>query len=177
MLISPEYRALNEKLHEDRDYGRGGKRWMNFIHRKLGPFRPFNGMVDMLDYGCGKGTLGKLMPFFIDEYDPCVPEKSARPEPHWYVICTDVLEHIEPECIDDVLADLAYLTLGQALLVIATRPANKCLPDGRNAHLIVEDEFWWKRKLAQHFTTLNRYHNVSQEGEFAVIVESIHDHN
>ena len=171
MLISPEYLEMNQVLHEDRDYGRGGKRWMHFIIRHLGPFRPIKGMVSMLDYGCGKGSLANLMPFFIDEYDPCIPEKSARPSPHWYVICTDVLEHIEPECIDAVLADLAYLTLGQGLLVIATRPAHKTLPDGRNAHLILEQWDWWKAKINQHFFIAKVYEDVSQEGEFTVIVE------
>jgi hypothetical protein len=46
-----------------------------------------------------------------------------------------------------VLAHLAALA-GKALyLVIATRPANAVLPDGRNAHLLVRSADWWLERL------------------------------
>ena len=30
---------------------------------------------------------------------------------------------------------------------IDTQPANKILTDGRNAHLIIENEDWWRERL------------------------------
>jgi hypothetical protein len=36
--------------------------------------------------------------------------------------------------------------------VIATRPAKKHLPDGRNAHLIVQDSDWWLGQLEKRWT-------------------------
>jgi hypothetical protein len=63
------------------------------------------------------------------------------------VACIDVLEHIEPECLDNVLDHIASLTEAVAFLSIHTGPALKKLPDGRNAHLIQEPAEWWLPKL------------------------------
>ena len=48
----------------------------------------------------------------------------------------ELMEHIEPECLEEVLDNLQWLSLKAVFLVIATRPAKKMLADGRNAHLI-----------------------------------------
>lgn len=112
------------------------------------------GFRTVLDYGCGKGTLAKTLPFPIWEYDPAIKNKDWPPRPSELVVCADVLEHIEPECLDAVLDDLASLTLDVAYFVIHTKPAGKDLPDGRNAHLIQEGKDWWERKLFGRFTGL-----------------------
>lgn len=39
----------------------------------------------------------------IHHYDPAVPEWSAPAAPCRFVACIDVLEHIEPHLIDNVL--------------------------------------------------------------------------
>ena len=65
--------------------------------------------------------------------------------------CGDVLEHVEPEYLQDVLADIKRCMKRAGLLVISTIPAKKTLPDGRNAHLIVESPLWWGSVLSQHF--------------------------
>ena len=110
-------------------------------------------MSCLLDYGCGKGNvfknIQKKFPL-IDcrGYDPGVPEYAVMPEiPAELVICTDVLEHIEPELIDNVLKHIESLTLKTAYLIIDTLPAQKNLPDGRNAHLIIENQDWWTNKI------------------------------
>lgn len=146
MLISEAYREQNRKLHEDRpDYGSGSHRWAKLVtdiceHR---------GLHSVLDYGCGKGALkAALSGLDVREYDPAIPGKDAAPEPADLVVCTDVLEHIEPELLDAVLDDLARLTGKVGLLVASTVPARKCLPDGRNAHLIVESADWWRERIA-----------------------------
>lgn len=104
---------------------------------------------DVLDYGCGKGVLGKNLPFEIQEYDPCIEKFADRPRPADIVVCTDVLEHIEPDCIDDVVADLISLTKKCMFLSIANGDAVKKLSDGRNAHLIQENEVWWLNKFGK----------------------------
>ncbi len=140
MLITDEYRALNEKLHEtNKGYGTGGHKWATQIQG----IAKMVGSTDILDYGCGKSTLAQNLPFNIKQYDPAIAKFSASPEPADIVICTDVLEHIEPDCIKDVLLDICKLTKSLAFLVIANRPAKKVLEDGRNAHLIQENEMWW----------------------------------
>ena len=143
MLISEEYRELNRQLHEhNHGYG-GGNKWAEFI----GEFA--EGTV--LDYGCGKGHLSKLLPHLnIIEYDPAIPGKDELPEPADTVVCNDVLEHVEPEYLDNVLNHLVSLTKKNLLLVIACRPGNKFLPDGSRAHRIIKSEEWWEKKLAQY---------------------------
>jgi hypothetical protein len=62
-------------------------------------------------------------------------------------VSLDVLEHIEPECLDDVLDDMKRCTLKGVFLSVSLVTAGKTLPDGRNAHLIVEPIEWWLPKL------------------------------
>lgn len=110
------------------------------------------GAETILDYGCGPGSFAREMAkhgFRVAEYDPGVGGKERLPKPADLVVCTDVLEHVEPEHLSFVLAHLNALTKKAALLYIATRPAEKLLPDGRNAHLIVESADWWFSQLCQ----------------------------
>jgi len=113
------------------------------------------GPITLLDYGCGSETLEMLLPpitgLEAKLYDPCIPELSTPPEPADIVVCTDVLEHVEPECLENVLDDLKRLTKKVAFLSISTRRANKSYPDGQNCHLIVEDHDWWRPKLKKRF--------------------------
>jgi len=106
---------------------------------------------DILDYGCGQRTLEQALGFPIRNYDPAIPGLDTPPEPADLVVCTDVLEHIEPECLDDVLDDLRRVTRKVGFFVIANRPAKKILPDGRNAHLIQEGIDWWRPRIAARF--------------------------
>jgi uncharacterized Rossmann fold enzyme len=145
--ISPEYLDLQRTFHKQAPhYGTMGNRYAGTIR---GVMRDYN-LQTALDYGCGKGLLKYELGEVVTEYDPAIPGKDGLPERADLVVCTDVLEHIEPERLDSVLEHIR--TLGDyAFFVIATRPAEKDLPDGRNAHLIVRDAEWWKNKLANGF--------------------------
>lgn len=65
--------------------------------------------------------------------------------------CIDVLEHIEPDCLDAVLDDMRRCTLNGIFLTIHCFPAGKTLPDGRNAHLIQQPTHWWLPKLCERW--------------------------
>jgi 2-polyprenyl-3-methyl-5-hydroxy-6-metoxy-1,4-benzoquinol methylase len=105
------------------------------------------GTRDILDYGCGAQTLAKSLPFAITNYDPFIVGLDAEPGIHDLVICSDVLEHIEPECLDAVFQHL-FSKVGKGLsLDIACRPAKKVLADGRNTHLIQETPSWWLMRI------------------------------
>jgi hypothetical protein len=150
MRISDEYREANQQLHQTNPkYGTSGAKFA----RKISGFVNETGCESVLDYGCGKGLLAAALPELkIFEYDPAIPGKDSEPQPADFVACTDVLEHIEPPHLDAVLEHIRSLTRKYAFLNIATRPAVKTLPDGRNAHLIIQPEAWWKERIARFFT-------------------------
>ena len=168
-LISDEYRALNAQLHHERpEWGRQSMKYWETVKE----LADHMGTKTMLDYGCGKQMLkAALEPFGykVHGYDPAFPDLSAAPEPANLVICTDVLEHVEPECLEAVLEDLHRVTDGVALLVIATRDSSRKMPDGTSPHRIVKDQSWWLDKLGERFTriqTLEKDENV-----FGVLVK------
>lgn len=147
-LISGEYRELNARLHrENLAYGVGGDKHAKTVVK----FAERIKTKDILDYGCGKGRLQRALPFHIAEYDPAIPGKEESPKPADLVICTDVLEHIEPEKLFFVLSDLARCVRLAGYFTIHMGPAQKVLADGRNAHLIQKGRKWWEHKLRQFF--------------------------
>ena len=154
MLISDEYRALNAQMHQERaDYGSFGHQWAQHVAALAMDLMEETGSPPtILDYGCGKSTLkGALPEFDVREYDPAIPGKDAKPEPADIVVCTDVLEHIEPDALGYVLLHLQNRTERLLFFSIATQSAQKTLADGRNAHLIVQPAGFWVTTLANHF--------------------------
>lgn len=150
-LISKQYQQQNRILHAAGRFGADGHKHVDNVMSYARKVQA----ASILDYGAGKGALktaclaasGRLIEKFY-EYDPGVPGKDVMPKPVDLVACTDVLEHIEPEKIDNVLRHIHALTRKAAYFVIATRPANKILPDGRNAHLIQNGMRWWVTSIA-----------------------------
>ena len=166
MLISDSYRELNALLHSEReDYGTSGRRYA----QPVAQLTTIYDTLDVLDYGCGKRTLEKALGYAIHNYDPCIAGLDAKPEPADIVACTDVLEHIEPDCLEEVLQNLRHLMRKAGFLTIATRPAKKYLADGRNAHLIQESAKWWLMQLWSAGFTVRQFADMG--GELQVIVE------
>ncbi len=164
MKITPQYLEQNRQLHATGKYGISGGRCASPVLQYCERLQT----RDVLDYGCGQRLLEKALGWPIRNYDPCIEGLDAPPEPADIVVCSDVLEHIEPECLDDVLDDLKRVTRRLGLFLIATRPAEKFLPDGRNTHLIQEGLTWWLPKLQSRFrieSTLDL-----PLGDFVVIV-------
>jgi FkbM family methyltransferase len=148
-LISDELREMNRQLHEENPYyGVGGGKYADLV-KQIKAASP--DIESVLDYGCGKGFLQKSLDFPIWQYDPAVPEFSEPPRPADLVVCTDVLEHIEPDKLDYVLDDLKRVTLKAGYFVIHLGAARKTYPDGRNAHLIQQPADWWVKKLSSFF--------------------------
>lgn len=144
-MITPEYKELNRQLHETNPhYGISGAKWREFA-RHLSDW----GRKPILDYGCGKQTLAKSLgpAYRVTNFDPCIPGLDAMPEPHDVVICGDVMEHVEPDCIELVLKEIRRLTKEKALFVIALGPSQKTLADGRNSHISQHPAEWWRGKL------------------------------
>lgn len=158
-LISKGYVKQNVELHRRPEgYGGSGYKSRDAVMELASEI----GAETVLDYGCGRGTLRAAMKEAgfapsVFEYDPAIKGKNGNPKAADLVVCTDVLEHIEPDKLDEVLLHLFRLTLKSAYFVIATRIANKTLPDGRNAHLIIEGiDFWLPRVERAGFVVTRR---------------------
>lgn len=167
-LITPGYAELNAQLHQSNpNYGTSSEKWVGTVRKLAG----FLGNADILDYGCGKQCLTAGLPeLHVRGYDPAIPGLDTAPEPADLVVCTDVLEHVEPELVDNVLDDLARVTRMLGFFTVATQPALKVLADGRNAHLTQQPIEWWLERLEKRFTVLG-YHDLGGL-EFMVLVAS-----
>ena len=134
------------------------------------------GVTHLLDYGCGH-NLSLLNGLKVDHkfkyqaYDPCVEKYAGAPVPAEMVACIDVLEHIEPDCIEDVLDHLQSLTEAIGIFTVATGPAARILADGRNAHILQMPPEWWLPKFMSRFE-LQTFQLVGNHG-FYVIVNSL----
>lgn len=159
MNASPEYAALQTRFHQERsDYGISGMRYADQIMQLAKSMNT----RDILDYGCGKATLQKNIPFPIQNYDPFIEEYNHAPHPAELVVCTDVMEHIEPEFVASVLAEINGLTNKLAFFQIATGPASKVLPDGRNAHLIQQSGNFWLTKLIEAHFSIRQFQDMGK---------------
>ena len=155
-LISNEYKKLLIEQHEDRYWGGTGRQHADDIREWAAECN----CNTALDYGssnhrdCLKRHFHYTYPgeLLFYEYDPAVESKSGLPLPQDIIVCTDVLEHIEPELLDNVLEHMRDCMLKCGYFVISTIKAVQVLSDGRNAHLIVEDKEWWKAKLEEYFS-------------------------
>lgn len=147
MLISDDYRRLNQEVHEkSATWGLLPFESIRLIKKLCEGTR----IESILDYGCGKGRLGKVLSC-VQSYDPAVPEFDHPPKPADLVVCTSVLEHVEPEALDQVLDELKQLTWKLTMLVVSCYPSREILSDGRNAHLIQEPFEWWLPKLTERW--------------------------
>lgn len=149
-LISSRYLDMQRILHAaPRGYGGRGDKWAGIVLQAAMEYQA----TSILDYGCGEGTLAKALRSIalgdiqIAEYDPAMPGKDAMPEPADLVVCTDVLEHIEKEYLVTVLAHVRELARKAVFVVVSTKKTNKILADGRNGHLTIKPDFWWKKRM------------------------------
>ena len=171
-LISEDYRRMQEELHRNPNYGVASVSYAPLVANVISA----NGITELLDYGAGKGRLGVTLrqqvstPLKVYHYDPAIPEWSRRPEPRALVACIDVLEHIEPDYLPDVLNDLKRVVANLGVFTVHVGPAGKVLADGRNAHLIQKPPSWWLPQFLDRFELIA--YNRVPEG-FWVVVEAV----
>lgn len=126
------------------------------IHKIIQEQKPFN----ILDYGCGKGwqytdnevhkEWGVPRPTL---YDPYVEGYSKLPgvSAKYFdlVLCVDVIEHILPEEVDDILHEVMFLG-NFVYFHIDTKPAQKTFSCGTNFHVSLHSEQEWLDKIRKH---------------------------
>jgi hypothetical protein len=167
--ISKEYRDLQAKLHQDdNSYGMASTQFAPLIHQLVTDLK----ISSISDYGAGKRRLENSLKELNTKYDNYYPYDPAFPEygdaqKGELVCCIDVLEHIEPELIDNVLSHLHSITNKWIFMTIHQIPARKILSDGRNAHLILESTSWWLEKIIKKFDVFQlQKHEVMGQGIF-----------
>lgn len=127
-----------------------------------------------LDLGCGTGRLTQKLAqnFFatgVDFAGNCLDEgvkvgfvkANLWSLPDFlqasYGVCCDVLEHIPPEKVDEVLANIAKaITTGVYFRIDHDRDSAGALI-GVPLHLSVHDQTWWAQKLSEHFRLVRVY--------------------
>lgn len=149
-LCSVRHRKMQRLLHADPEgFGQRGGKWADVVMEIAKQY----GAYSILDYGCGQGSLKRALikrslgAIRVDEYDPGIKGKDGLPIFADLVVCTDVLEHIEPDKLDAVLDHIRMLARKAVWVVVATKDTAKTLADGRSAHLIVQPGKWWIKRL------------------------------
>lgn len=162
-LISKDYCEAQKVMHANpKGYGGRGYVWAPTVMEIAARY----GAHSILDYGAGRGTLGialRQAGLVCRDYDPAVPGWDDPPMFADMVSSTDVLEHIEPDKLETVLAHIRGLARKVVFLVVATRPANKRLPNGENAHLIIQHGKWWKARILEAGFTVQKGPTVLPE--------------
>jgi SAM-dependent methyltransferase len=113
----------------------------------------------VLDWGCGKANYsekvhtmfdGRLQCWYL--YDPGFVKFETPPSGTFdFIVCADVMEHIEdPE--ESLLRMNSHLDeKGIALFTICGRPDSRTFDDGLNMHVTLKSFEEWKLLLKTHF--------------------------
>lgn len=171
-MITDEWREQNAQLHaRNETYGsKAGQKHNKTIRALMQRFDA----TTVLDYGCGKGSVRSGLGECVSNYDPAIPEWSAMPEPADLVVCLDVLEHVEPQFVGNVLDHIRELARKAAWFVVACRKANEHVPDGRNTHASVHPPEWWRDRMLERFVLLEESTNADHDAIF-LTVPNVHN--
>jgi cyclopropane fatty-acyl-phospholipid synthase-like methyltransferase len=148
MIINQDYKDQLAAMHGQGRFRRGSK-----IISTMNPFLKQYQPTSILDFGCGHGefmhSIREAYPdITVDGYDPGSATHSEMPVQDFdCVVSADVFEHIEPNHLAETLHMISNKMIVAGWFRIACYPAKKHLPDGRNAHLIVESPAWWREQL------------------------------
>jgi len=145
MSYSDSYKETLKELHKSKAFGNKSS-----IPQEVIDCIEKYQVKSFLDFGCGKGYfLQALKEKYPDiemfGFDPANDNFQTLPDTVDMIYSSDVLEHIEPEKLEETILDLKLR-------------CSKVMNDGRNAHLIVHLPDWWRRLL-----TLTLHLNIVQE--------------
>ncbi len=150
-LISKEYKEKIVAFHKKRGWGGPiSKNVPSIVHK----YMALSKANSILDYGSGCGLFKEKMDnqypnakFNIHEYEPGIIGKDEDPPVCDATVCLDVLEHIEPDKIDNVLQHIYDKTNKWAYIMICCIPSHNTFPDGQNLHILQREPNWWLEKF------------------------------
>lgn len=149
-FASPAYRNELRAAHADHfgspvkgKWGRSGSRHWPLVKE----FADRLQAKWILDYGSGAETFAPeaiAAGYRVEMFDVGT-DKIALPKQVDVSFSSDVLEHVEPEKIENVMRFLYLIARKGGWHKIALKPANKILPlTGRNAHILLRSPDWWE---------------------------------
>lgn len=142
MKITETYRKSREIRHLDPEHGNERAQHSPMVSQVINRLQ----VTELLDYWCGRAQLVQNLKvghdLKIQCYDPSMPGFSGDALPMQMVACVDVLQDVEPECIDAVLDDLVRVTSVVGYFSIK---------QGEDKTLIEQDKAWWLDKIMTRF--------------------------
>lgn len=130
--------------------------------------------ADVIDFGCGTGRASRLLaqngrfPLLLDIADNC-RDGEAKDLPFRecdlsqpldvrgeFGICCDVMEHIPPEQVGSVLANISN-AVEHAFFRIEFEPDGMGALINQPLHLSVHPPEWWQEQIQRHFSAV-AYH-------------------
>ena len=161
-LVSKEYKELLEKKHNGKFKSWGGA--VRGMEQDIHKYLVISKAKSILDYGAGASDFRKAieftyghetLPYTVHEYEPGIPELAGDPPICDATICIDVLEHIEPDKIDNVLQHINDKTNNWVLFKVCLRAANGAFPTGENLHLTIRKADWWLAKFSKYWYSID----------------------
>lgn len=154
-LVSSEYKTVLRDTHKLTKNEWGGGHSIDKLPKYDSILKSLE-VKTILDYGCANGKFKPYMnkhkpDYEVFEYDPGIIGKDTPPSAADFVVCCDVMEHVEPELLEDVMKHLQGLVLKSGFFNISTKDAITLLSDGTNAHKIVKDGEWWVSLFKEYF--------------------------
>lgn len=141
-LITEAYRKSRELHYLDPQAGDGKARHAAMVSEIINRLK----VTELLDYWCGRATLVQNLKVAhelkIQCYDPAVPGFAGDAIPMQMVACVDVLQDVEPQCLDAVLDDLQRVTGAVGYFTIR---------QGEDETLIMQDKAWWLDRIMTRF--------------------------
>jgi len=159
-----------EQVHQAKKYGVSSEILEQELMKLLTEVLPTCSDIPvyLLDWGAGQSQVIKrighrLMADLAEAYDPAVNGRRTIPTlrpparsgllPLWTaVLCTDVMEHIPEEDVEEVLTILEALS-HNVLFTIHMAPAIEVLPNGKNAHCTLKHAGEWLDLIKEHWPT------------------------
>lgn len=149
--------------------------------------------ASLVDFGCGTGRAAqyfKDLGFYVigvDFASNCLdPDVDIifRQKCIWepmglksdYGFCTDVMEHIPPEYVDQTLSQISNTVRHHCYFQIACRKDGYGRLIGEPLHLTVRTAKWWENTLSEHFTSV-RVCKADNSKIIAVATNGTSSHN
>lgn len=181
-LLPDRWRTEQAKTLEQREADKYRAMWNHAEYRDMSP-----GMLNaerggealgvmagdtLLDFGCGTGRATNFfrsrgvdaigidlapnaLEFLIPFVEACLwqlPDLKA----HWG-LCCDVMEHIPPEKVSDVLAGIASRVERGAYFTIDSGPDEMGVLIGQPLHMTMRPPKWWDEQLKKHFAHVDHF--------------------